>query len=214
MDANGAKRSFIPDWLKWARQVQAIGQTGLFFSQNEFDRARYQQLVDLASEMMAAASGLPQEAFQADFKLQHGYATPKVDVRAVVFKDDRVLLVRERQDGRWSLPGGYADVNDAPASMVEREAREESGYLVKAVKVAAVFEANHDRQPVEVYHAYKIIFLCDLIGGEPQTSYETTAVDFFALDNLPELSPNRTQPRYIQEAYAHLQDPKRPAAFD
>jgi ADP-ribose pyrophosphatase YjhB (NUDIX family) len=214
MDANEAKKSFIPDWLKWARQVQAIGQTGLFFSQNEFDRVRYQQLVELASEMMSTASGLPQETFQADFQMQRGYATPKVDVRAAVFRDNRVLLVRERQDGRWSLPGGYADVNDAPASMVEREAWEESGYRVKAVKVAAVFEANHDRQPVEVYHAYKVIFLCDLVGGEPQTSYETTAVDFFALDNLPELSPNRTQPRYIHEAYAHLQNPNRPSAFD
>ncbi len=214
MDASEAKRSFIPDWLKWARQVQAIGQTGLFFSQNEFDRVRYQQLVELASEMMSAASGLPQETFQADFQMQRGYATPKVDVRAAVFQNNQVLLVRERQDGRWSLPGGYADVNDAPASMVEREAWEESGYQVKAVKVAAVFEANHDRQPVEVYHAYKVIFLCDLVGGEPKTSYETTAVDFFALDNLPELSPNRTQPRYILEAYAHLQDPNRPSAFD
>ena len=206
--------SQIPNWLKWAREVQAIGQTGFYFSTNDFDRQRYQRLIDLASEMMSGATGLPGDEFNKDFLMQTGYATPKVDVRAAVFRDQQVLLVREQQDGRWSMPGGYADVNEPPARMVEREAWEESGYRVRACKVVGVYESNHDRQPVLVYHAYKIVFLCELVGGEARTSYETQAVEFFPLDDLPELSPNRTQPRFIQEAYAHLREPHRPAAFD
>ncbi|HEX2979234.1 MAG TPA: NUDIX hydrolase [Anaerolineaceae bacterium] len=204
----------IPDWLRWAREIQAIGQTGYHFSNNDFDRIRYQRLVELASEILAEYSQVPPKIYQELFSRETGYATPKVDVRAVVFQDDRILLVREKADGLWSLPGGYADINEAPSNMVEREVREESGFVVHARKITGVYEANHDRAPVQVYHAYKIIFLCDLLSGEAQTSEETLDVDFFPLDALPDLSPYRTNPRYIQEAYAHYRDGGRPAAFD
>jgi ADP-ribose pyrophosphatase YjhB (NUDIX family) len=201
-------------WLSWAREIQAIGQTGLYFSGNEFDRQRYQKLIWLASEIFSKYSHIPPELYREVFLCETGYATPKVDVRAVVFREGEVLMVRERSDGGWSLPGGWADVNEAPSSMVEREVFEESGLTVKAVKVTGVYEANHDRDPVDVFHAYKVVFLCDLLKGEMRGSYETTDVSFFAIDNLPDLSVFRTQPRYIEEAYAHVLDPNRPAAFD
>ncbi|HVN55925.1 MAG TPA: NUDIX hydrolase [Anaerolineaceae bacterium] len=203
-----------PLWLDWARDIQAIGQTGLHFSSNDFDRMRYQRLIDIASEIFSKASDLPVETFNQIFMAERGYACPKIDVRAAVFQEDRVLLVRERQDGGWSLPGGWADVNEPPSSMVEREVREESGYQVKACQVIGVYEANHDREPIAVYHAYKIVFLCDLLGGEATISNETSAVGFFNVDDLPPLSPFRTQPRYIQDAYALLHDPALSAVFD
>ena len=203
-----------PLWLDWARDILAIGQTGMHFSTDDFDRLRYQRLIEIASEIFSRSTDLPEEVFQQIFMADRGYACPKIDVRAAVFQDNRVLLVRERSDGGWSLPGGWADINEPPSSMVEREVREESGYRVKACQVVGVYEANHDREPLAVYHAYKIVFLCDLLGGEPAASNETSAVDFFPLDDLPSLSPFRTQPRYIQDAYARLRDPALSAAFD
>ncbi len=204
----------FPRWLAWAREIQAIGQTGCHFSANEFDRQRYTRLIELASEILAGYTHFPQEDLQESFLLQTGYATPKVDVRAAIFRDEQVLLVRERSDGGWSLPGGWADVNEAPAAMVEREVWEESGFHARAQKVIGVYESNHDREPLLVYHAYKVVFLCDLLDGEARPSNETSAVDFFPLDALPPFSVYRTQLRFIQEAFAHLHDPGRPAAFD
>jgi ADP-ribose pyrophosphatase YjhB (NUDIX family) len=204
----------IPLWLRWAREIQAIAQTGLHFSANEFDRGRYQRLAEIASEIVSHFTQLPEDTLLKSFLAQPGYATPKVDVRAAVFLDGRILMVQERTDGMWSLPGGWADVNMSPAAMVEREVWEESGFRVSARKVAGVFESNHDRDPINVYHAYKVLFLCDLVGGEARTSNETSAVQYFGRDELPPFSPFRTPERVVQEAFAHLDDPDRPAAFE
>ena len=204
----------VPTWLLWAREIQAIGQTGLQFSVSEYDRQRYQRLVVLAAEIFTDQTGQDITAFRQSFDMQSGYATPKVDVRAAVFNGDQILLVQERTDQRWSMPGGFADVNEPPSAMIEREVREESGYLVKARKLVGVYESNHDRHPLEVYHVYKLVFLCDLVGGNPEKSFETLDVGMFPLDQLPELSLGRTTSRFIQEAYVHWLAPDRPTAFD
>jgi ADP-ribose pyrophosphatase YjhB (NUDIX family) len=149
-----------------------------------------------------------------NFLAQPGYATPKVDVRAAVLRENKILLVQERSDQRWCLPGGWADVGDLPSQTAEREVREESGFQVKARKVLGVFDANRSGQPLEFYHAYKILFLCDLLGGTARSSNETLKVDFFSFDQIPPLSSERTHPRHLQEIQAHLRDPDRPAAFD
>jgi len=150
----------------------------------------------------------------ADFLVQPGYATPKVDVRGAVIRDDKILLVQERADERWCMPGGWADVGDLPSEMVAREVWEESGFNVVARKVIGVYDANRSGVPIEFYHAYKLVFLCDIIGGQARPSNETLAVDFFRLDDLPPLSAARTNERHLAEVYAHLQDRHRPAAFD
>lgn len=204
----------IPLWLAWAREIQAIGQSGLTFSQDVFDRERYARLLAIASQIMETYTAIPETSFRELFNAQAGYATPKVDVRAAVFQDKRILLVQERSDGCWSMPGGWADINEPPAAMIEREVREESGYRVRARKVCGVFESNHDRQPLTFFHAYKILFLCELTGGSPADSSETSDARFFALDDLPPLSRNRTTPRHIHEAFAHLENGERPALFD
>jgi ADP-ribose pyrophosphatase YjhB (NUDIX family) len=145
--------------------------------------------------------------------MQAGYITPKVDVRGAVVRDGKILLIQERADGNWAMPGGWADLGNSPASVAEREVWEESGFRVKAEKIVSVIDANRI-QPFEFYHAYKIIFLCRLLEGEPRTSYETLAVDFFDLGRLPPLSIYRTNAAMLQEVFAHVADPARSTAFD
>src|SRR5690349_9319910 len=164
-------------WLQWARQIQAIAQTGLHFAESAYDRERYEQLRELAIEVFAEYSDRSGPEVRAIFDQQKGYATPKVDVRGVVFRDDKVLLVRERSDGLWTLPGGWADVNDSPSEAVEREILEESGFKAKAKRLLALYDrAKHPHQPPFAFHVYKIFVECELLGGSAIVSYETTAV--------------------------------------
>ena len=200
-------------WLDWAREIFSLSKAGLAYSQNEFDLERYKRLQEITAEMIASQSDLEKEAVLESFSMQAGYVTPKIDVRGAVVHDGKILLIQERADGRWSMPGGWADLGNAPASVAEREVWEESGYRVKAEKVVAVLDANRI-EPMEFYHAYKIIFLCKLLDGEPRTSHETLAVDFFDLNELPPLSLFRTSESMLQEVFSHVQDPLRPALFD
>jgi ADP-ribose pyrophosphatase YjhB (NUDIX family) len=204
----------IPRWLEWAREIQGLSQTGLTYSNSDYDVQRYRRLMEIAAEIVHSHTGLPAAMLVRSFREQPGYATPKVDVRGAVCQEGKVLLVQERADGRWCLPGGWADVGEQPSDMVAREVWEESGFEVVPRKVVGVYDANRDGRPMEFYHAYKIVFLCELLGGQPRPSDETTAVGFFAFDDLPPLSSNRTNPRHLAEVLAHLQDPNRRAAFD
>jgi len=200
--------------LEWARKVQAIAQNGLTFSRDPFDRERYLQLADLAATMLSTELEAPLAAVRAFWKDEHGYATPKVDVRGGVFRGDEVLLVRERSDGRWALPGGWADVNDAPSEAVAREILEESGYRARAVKLAALFDKSRHPHPPGIHHIYKLFFLCELTGGSPGASGETDAVGFFRVAELPELSTGRVLAAQIERLYRHQLDPALPTDFD
>lgn len=168
---------------------------------------------EITAEIIESQSGTAKESALESFSLQAGYITPKIDVRGAVVHEGRILLIQERADSRWAMPGGWADLGNAPASVAEREVWEESGFRVQAEKVVAVLDANRV-EPMEFYHAYRIIFLCRLLDGEPRTSYETLAVDFFELNNLPPLSLYRTSESMLQEVFAHVKDPGRPTAFD
>jgi ADP-ribose pyrophosphatase YjhB (NUDIX family) len=191
-----------------------MSQTGLAFSQTEYDTLRYQRLMEIAGEMVHSRTGIGEGPLLQDFLAQPGYATPKVDVRGAVLREGKLVLVRERADGRWCMPGGWADVGDLPSEVIIREVWEESGFQVQPVKLVGIFDANRDGEPLEFYHAYKIVFLCDLRGGQARPSHETLAVDFFAFDDLPPLSENRTNVRHLSEVLAHLQNPNRPTYFD
>ncbi len=206
--------SCVPRWLEWAREIQAVGQTGLTHSDNDYDSQRYQRLMEIAAEIVQSHTGLTAGPVLASFQAQPGYATPKVDVRGAVVRDGEILLVQERVDMHWCMPGGWADVGDFPSEMVTREVWEESGFRVIPRKVVGVYDANHDGLPLQFYQAYKIIFLCEITGGQARPSYETAAVGFFPFDDLPPLSSNRTNERHLTEVLAHLADPNRPAAFD
>ncbi|MGH8231038.1 MAG: NUDIX hydrolase [Steroidobacteraceae bacterium] len=204
-----------PKWLLWAREIQAIAQTGLAFSKDQYDLERYRRLRAIAVEILAEGSGAPIERIATLFDREAGYATPKVDVRGAVFRDDRILLVREVSDGRWTLQGGWADVNQTARESVEREIEEESGFTARAHKLVGVWD--YRRQGHELPHAYsiyKLFFLCELTGGSPSPSAETSAVEFFSLDRLPELSLGRVNPEQIRRMYQHRDNPQLQTEFD
>jgi ADP-ribose pyrophosphatase YjhB (NUDIX family) len=200
--------------LEWARKVQAIAQNGLLFTQEPFERERYTQLKDLSDSILAAELDIPLGKARALWEKEDGYVTPKVDVRGGVFDGDKVLLVRERSDGRWTLPGGWVDVNDAPSEAVVREIYEESGYRAKATKLAMLVDKNRHPHPPSVHHIYKLFFLCDLTGGAPKTSNETDGVDFFPVHSLPDLSVGRALSSQIERLYAHHLNRALPTDFD
>jgi ADP-ribose pyrophosphatase YjhB (NUDIX family) len=202
------------DLLEWAREVQAIAQNGLAFTRDPFDRERYTRLTELVARLLSRTLEMPVGAARALWADEHGYATPKVDVRGGVFLDAQVLLVRERADGRWTLPGGWVDVNDAPSEAVAREIHEESGYRARPVKLAALIDKNRHPHPPGVHHIYKLFFVCELLGGAPAASNETDAVAFFPVHTLPPLSTGRVLASQIERLYQHRIDPTLPTDFD
>jgi ADP-ribose pyrophosphatase YjhB (NUDIX family) len=204
----------LPAWLAWAREIQSLGQTGLTFSQDEYNTQRYRRLEEIAAEIIQNYTDLPKEPVLENFLVQPGYATPKVDVRGAVIQDGEILLVQERVDEHWCMPGGWADVGESPSQMVVREVWEESGFRVEARKLIGVYDANRTGIPLDFYHAYKLVFLCQIVSGQPRPSSETLAVNFFPFDDLPPLSSQRTNKQHLAEVLAHFRDPKRPAAFD
>ena len=206
-----------PDWLAWAREVQAIAQVGLTFCQEPYDRERYEALRALAARAMAAAGGADLSMVAGLFAAQEGYATPKVDVRGAAFDPaGRILLVREAQDsGRWTLPGGWGDVNLTPAENVAKEVFEESGFVVQVKKLASVWDRTRQGHGVKAFSCYKLFFVCEITGGQAATSLETTEVGFFAEDALPaDLSTERVHRRQLHRMFAHARDPGMPTEFD
>ena len=208
------KEDKIPRWLEWAREIQQLSQTGLAFAITNYEKKRYKRLTEITAEIVEHHTQLEKQSVEKVLMAQPGYATPKIDVRAAVIKDDKILLVQERSDKRWAMPGGWADVGDIPSEVAIRETKEESGYEIKPVKVIGVFDANRLGDQLELFHAFKIVFLCDLTGGAAAISEETQDVNFFSLDSLPSLSLNRTNEKHINEIIAHLKDPQRQTYFD
>jgi ADP-ribose pyrophosphatase YjhB (NUDIX family) len=204
----------VPRWLEWAQRLQAISQSGLTYTRNPFEIERYEAVGEIAAEIIAAHSDLDIARVRDLFATEGGYATPKVDVRGVVFRDDQILLVKELRDGYWTLPGGWADVNDSPAEATVREVYEESGYRTRAIKLLACYDRNRHGHPPYGYHIYKLFFLCELTGGAPAESIETGGVGFFAADEIPELSLPRVTPAQIERFFAHHRHPEWPTDFD
>jgi ADP-ribose pyrophosphatase YjhB (NUDIX family) len=193
----------IADWLDWARRLQAISQSGLTYAGDAFDRERYEQVRAIAAEIMASHSDDPSESTERVEKLfvgQSGYATPKLDIRAVILdRENAVLLVREKEDGLWTLPGGWVDVGESPREAAEREVQEESGYEVRAVRLLALWDRDKHPHPPLPFHVYKLYVLCELVGGGPiRESAETAGVGFFDVDDLPRLSEGRVLPEQVE----------------
>jgi len=206
-----------PNWLRWGRALQALAQTGLAYTKDPFDRDRFAAVRSIAAEIMATPLGLDPAAVEAIFAAESGYATPKIGVRAAAFRDDgAILMVREMTDGRWALPGGWADVNQSPRESVVREVREETGFEVTPSKLAAVFDrAETPHPPSWPFHIWRLFFVCDIVGGALQTSYETTEVRFFSESEIPaDLSPNRSTRYHIDRMFAHYRAPDLPTEFE
>jgi len=213
MNNDQQKDNLIPKWMAWAREIQAISQTGLHYAEDDFQVQRNTRLQEISAEIVSSYSDLEYSDLVNIFNQQIGYATPRIDVRGAVFRANELLLVRERLDGGWTMPGGWVDVGDTPSGAVEREVYEESGFKVKARKVIGVYDANRTG-PLEVFHAFKIVFLCDILSGEARTSDETSEVGFFSEGDLPStLSGERTRPRHLEDAFIALSN-ELPTYFD
>ena len=202
-------------WIDWVEQIRAIAQNGITYSDEGFDLERYHQLKVIAHAMTSALTGAPKDRVDHYFLPEKGYTTPKIDVRGGVFKNDQILLVREKADNCWSLPGGWGDIGHSPSTNVEREIQEESGYTAKAVKLVAIKDMHqYPYTPRCPHHIYKLIFLCELTGGQPDPDLEISEVGFFSLDQLPELSVERTLPEDIRLLDQHRRDRSLSTRFD
>ncbi|MCU0567604.1 MAG: NUDIX hydrolase [Oculatellaceae cyanobacterium Prado106] len=210
-----------PDWLHWAQRLQAIAQNGLTYSENPFDLDRFRQIRAIAIEMLTEGTNVEPGYLLNLFQQEEGYATPKVEVRGAVFWQDRILMVKEREDGCWTLPGGWIDVGEAPGRAIEREIYEESGYQTQAVKLLGVYDRNHPRHayPPTGHHVYKLFFQCQLLsdpieGGSNKENCETDGAEFFDEQDIPELSLARVVPSLIQRMFEHHRQPDLPTDFD
>jgi ADP-ribose pyrophosphatase YjhB (NUDIX family) len=204
-----------PQWLRIARELRAIAQTGLAFTTDRFDRLRYERVRELAASMLAQGSGEHFDDIIGILREGWGYATPKVDVRGAAFVDGRVLMVREISDGGWTLPGGWCDVNQSAAECVVREIAEESGFEARAVKLAAVRDYQRGGHPPRNADSiYKLFFVCEITGGAARPSDETSDVAFFPRDALPPLSLGRTTAAQIDRMFEHARHPELAADFD
>ena len=204
-----------PKWLAWAQRLQAIAQTGLTYCKDPFEIERLHAVEQIASEIMAAgATDRDIAAIRGMFNQQTGYATPKVDLRAAVIHEGKILMVRELEDGGWSLPGGWADIGSSPAENIVREVKEESGYDAEVIKLVAFHDRGRHGHPPYPFYCYKIFFLCRLTGGEAAFSNETNSVGFFAENELPPLSLTRVMPAQIHLMFEHYRKPALPSLFD
>jgi ADP-ribose pyrophosphatase YjhB (NUDIX family) len=204
-----------PQWLTIAREVRAIAQTGLAFAADGFDHQRYQRLQQLAALLMAQGSSTEHDAILELLRQEKGYATPKVDVRGAAFVDGRVLMVREISDGRWTLPGGWADVNQSAGECVVREIAEESGFKARTLKLAAVYDYQRSGHPPRhIDSIYKMFFICEIVGGAARASDETSEVAFFPRNELPPLSLGRTTAAQIDRMFHHREHPELATDFD
>ena len=192
--------------LRLLRRLQALARTGLHFCGSEYDRERYAEIERIGAELLAGGSEPGREALLAAWRLETGYVTPKVEVRGAAFRDGRVLLVRETADGRWTLPGGWADVNESPSEAIEKEIAQESGFEARAVKLAALWDRGRHGHGESLFHCWKAFFLCEITGGEARGSYETDAVAFFDPADLPPMSLGRSTPRQVARMLEHWLD--------
>jgi len=201
-------------WLSWAKEIQAIAQTGLAYAKDVYDVERYEALRELSVDILANYTLQSKETIRLSFASEEGYCTPKTDVRGVVFREGCILLVREKTDGNWALPGGWADIGLSPSEVVVKEIREESGFETEVIRLLAVMDKKFHDHPPEPYHIYKLFILCEIVGGKAAEGLETSEVSFFAEDQLPELSLERNTVEQIKTMFQYLQNPDKPVILD
>jgi ADP-ribose pyrophosphatase YjhB (NUDIX family) len=201
-------------FLEHARRLLALSHTGLHYTQSDYERERYEEIVNIATQLLNENSSYSTDQLREAWQLEDGYVTPKLDVRGAMFRDDAVLLVRERSDGKWTIPGGFADINEWPSLSVTKEIEQESGYTARVLKLAAVHDRAKHNYPPFMFHIWKLLFVCEITGGEARTSNETDAVEYFKLSDLPPLSTGRITAEQILLLYKHFIDPTLLTEFD
>ena len=194
-------------WLEIAQSLQSIAQAGLTYSEDKYDLERFEQIMNLSKQIVTEYSNISMEKLHKIIDMEEGYLTPKVDVRGVVVRGDKILFVKESIDQKWSLPGGWADVGYTPSEVIEKEVVEEAGIKVKAEKLLAVFDKKCHPHPPEIYYVYKMFFLCKETGGTLKSGMETTEVGFYGIDEIPEVSENRITKSQIKKIFTVIATP-------
>lgn len=206
--------NMTPKWLEWAKQIQALAQTGLAYTKDVYDAERYELLREISVDILDSYTTVDREIIELSFANERGYVTPKVDIRGVVFKDNKVLLVREKHDGGWALPGGWGDIGLSPSEVAVKEIKEEAGYEVRPVRLLAVLDKKFHQHPPEPYHVYKIFIQCEIVGGEAAAGLETNGVAFYEENHLPQLSLQRNTEEQIKTMFGFLRNPDQPTIVD
>ncbi|MBP1991098.1 NUDIX hydrolase [Paenibacillus eucommiae] len=202
------------NWLEWAKRIQAIAQTGITYTKDAYDLERYEELRQISVDILASYTQVDKEILTLAFAGETGYATPKVDIRGVVFQDDKILLVREKLDGAWALPGGWADIGYSPSEIVVKEIMEESGYQAIPIRLLAILDKKFHGHPPEPYHIYKLFILCQITGGEAAGGLETSEVGFFEEEHLPVLSAERNTVAQVKTMFEFLRNPEKAVILD
>ena len=200
-------------WLKLAIEIQSLAQNGLTYANNVYDIERYERLRDISAEMLNMKTDLSIDKIKDLFCNEIGYQTPKLDTRAVIFKDNKILLVHEN-NGTWSLPGGWVDVLESVKSNTIKEVKEETGLNVLAKKIIAIQDRNKHNKPIYAYGVCKIFVLCDIIDGKFEKNIETTEIDYFSIDNLPLLAEEKNNKEQIAMCFKAVEDENWQVEFD
>ena len=200
-------------WLDWAKELQFIAQSALAYCKDSFDIERFQRIREISAEIMSAYSGVPIEKVKELFCNESGFQTPKLDSRAVIFKDGKILLVHEK-NGTWSLPGGWVDALETVKSNTEKEVKEEAGLDVIATKIIAVQDRNKHNVPPYAYNVCKVFVLCDVVGGYFVANNETTEINYFTLNELPLLAEEKTNKEQIAMCFEAYKNPDWQVKFD
>jgi ADP-ribose pyrophosphatase YjhB (NUDIX family) len=201
-------------WIDWVKQIQSIAQAGLTYSKDVYDLERFQQLRDISIAMMSNYTKTDWEVVENLFASETGYQTPKVDIRAVIFQNERLLFVKEKSDGKWALPGGWADIGYTPTEVAAKEVLEETGYKVAHFRLLAIFDKEKHQPSPSVTHIYKVFIGCEIVGGEKRLSIETEDIDFFSENEIPDLSIARNTEWQIKEMFAFMKDRNKERILD
>ncbi|MGG0720527.1 NUDIX hydrolase [Robertmurraya massiliosenegalensis] len=201
-------------WLEWAKQLQAIAQAGLTYSKDVYDVERFEMIREMSIEIISQYTEVDKRLIRDLFANETGYATPKVDIRAVIFRDQKILLVKEKSDGAWALPGGWGDIGLSPSEVAVKEVKEEAGFDVRAVKFLGVLDKKCHPHPPSPYHVYKLFIQCEIVSGEATKGIETSEVEFFSEEELPILSVERNTESQIKWAFKYLHNPNETIYFD
>lgn len=201
-------------WLEWAKRIQSLSQAGLAYSKDVYDIERFEELRSISVEIIAQYTDLEMQTIKDLFTNEEGYQTPKIDVRGVVFKEDKILMVQEKMDNKWSLPGGFCDIGLSPSENIVKEIKEESGYDAIPKQLIAVLDMNKHPHPPQAYHYYKMFIQCEIVGGQAEIGPETKGIGTFSENELPELSTNRNTESQIKMLFEFMRNPHLETYFD
>lgn len=203
-----------PKWLKWAVELQFLAQAGITYAKDPYDLERFHRVREIAAEIMSAKSELDMDTVRELFCNETGFQTPKMDTRAAIFREDKILLVKEKGSGLWSMPGGWVDVNQSVRDNAVKEVREEAGLEVEAVRLIALHDRNRHNPPPYAYGICKIFVLCEEKGGFFQPNLETSESGWFGRDELPPMALEKNTPEQVLLCFEAAEDPFWNPVFD